>query len=62
MKYFKKEIIEDKHLFDGWTLGMVSKVTGFSRPYISRVRSGLLVISEKEYQKFKKILAKYRDK
>jgi hypothetical protein len=58
MKYRTKTVVEDKHLFDDWTSVDISRLMNFSEAYISKVRSGISIISEKKYLEFKKKLHK----
>lgn len=57
MKYSKKLIIEDEGLFDGYkNVAKASKKLDVSQGYLSKVARGLLVVTEKQYLKMKKIL------
>lgn len=58
MKYYKKVIIEDKDLFKGITSYALSKHTKINQAYLSRVNSGHIIVSEKQYNKLKKIVDK----
>jgi transcriptional regulator with XRE-family HTH domain len=58
MKYkrTKEQIIEDKKLLQGKSLTELESLTGMDRAYLSRVRSGKVIMSEKKYLDLKAIL------
>lgn len=49
MKYKTNKIIEDTKLMEGKSLSEMRKLTGHQISYLSRVKSGKLIVTEKKY-------------
>lgn len=58
MKFSKRIIHEDKELLKGFSLTQLMKLTGWDKAYLSRIRSGKLIVTEKQYQELKKLVGK----
>lgn len=51
MKYkiTQAQVITDNELLKGWSLSRLKKILGHNIGYISKVRSGKVIISERKY-------------
>lgn len=61
MKYriARQEIIKDKNIMEGYGVREISRLTGFSPSYVSRIKRGEVIASEKFYTTLKnKLLTK----
>ena len=55
MKYKRPhQIVEDKELFNSMSAYRMSKITGISQAFLSKVRNEKVIPSEKWYLEFKK--------
>jgi len=55
MYYYKKVKVEDKELFNGITDYRLAQLAQTSQPYLNAVKHEKIIISEKQYQRLKKL-------
>lgn len=63
MKYYVKQTIEDKTAFEGINNFLqFSYFAKVSQPYIHNIVNGKITLTQKQYEKYKKLVEEYKKK